>query len=166
MIFLGIDPGTASTGFGIVVENNNGLKAVSYGMIRTDKRDALPTRLQKIYRETDQLIRRHSPDEVVIEELFFNQNAKTALAVGQARGVLCLAAADNELKPFEYTPLQVKMAVAGYGRARKDQIQFMVMKLLRLDSIPKPDDVADALALAICHAHSRRLTGLAGRRGC
>lgn len=164
MVFLGIDPGTAATGFGVVKEEQGALDLCASGLIRTNRQESPAVRLQRIYREIGRVIREYDPDEVAIEELFFNQNAKTALAVGQARGVLCLAAADHELEAFEYTPLQVKMAVTGYGRAGKEQIQFMVKKLLRLDEPPRPDDVADALALAICHAHSRKLTGLSGRR--
>ncbi|HEY4686933.1 MAG TPA: crossover junction endodeoxyribonuclease RuvC [Candidatus Subteraquimicrobiales bacterium] len=155
MVILGIDPGTASTGFGIIIKNLGKLEAKSYGIIRTSPQEELSKRLKRIYLEIKKIISDYRPDELVIEELFFNTNLKTALAVGQARGVLFLAAADSDLTPVEYSPLQVKQAVAGYGRASKDQIQFMVKSLLNLSEAPKPDDAADALALAICHAHSR-----------
>lgn len=157
MIILGIDPGTATTGFGVVSHQGNHLKKVCYGAIRTGAQIPMPTRLAQIYQEMQQLICNYRPDVVAIEELFFNKNVRTALAVGQARGVILLAAANAGLEIAEYTPLQVKQAVVGYGRAEKAQIQEMVRMLLCLNEIPKPDDAADALAIAICHAHSRKM---------
>lgn len=155
MIILGIDPGTASTGFGAIEVNGSKINLKGYGCIRTSPQLGLEKRLQKIYQEVSGLIEGYKPKEFAIEQLFFNTNTKTALAVGQARGVAILAAADKNLKSAEYTPLQVKQAVVGYGQARKEQVQYMVKILLGLEKSPKPDDAADALALAICHAHAR-----------
>lgn len=163
MLVLGIDPGSAITGFGLVKEAGNNLRAVDYGCIRTAPSEPLEARLQKIYLEVCQLIEKYKPDHFAVEELFFNKNVRTALTVGQARGVILLAGAQCGLKVHEYTPLQVKQAVVGYGRAEKAQIQFMVKTMLSLPAIPKPDDVADALAVAICHSHyykSARILGI------
>ncbi len=160
MLVLGIDPGTAITGFGLVKELATGLEAVGYGSIRTSSRMAPGQRLQKIYRELEKVLRVYRPDVVAVEELFFNKNVKTALAVGEARGVVLLAAANFGVRVLEYTPPEVKLAVAGYGRSDKDQVGSMVKMLLSLDENPKPDDVADALAVAICCLHSRRLQEL------
>lgn len=163
MLVLGIDPGSAITGFGLVKEVGNSLRAVDYGCIRTAPSETLEIRLQKIYQEVCQLIEKYKPDHFAVEELFFNKNVRTALTVGQARGVILLAGAQCGLKVHEYTPLQVKQAVVGYGRAEKAQIQFMVKTMLSLPAIPKPDDVADALAIAICHTHyykSARILGI------
>lgn len=153
MLVLGIDPGSAITGYGLVREVGNSLQAVDYGCIRTAPSEPLEARLHKIYLEVCQLIDKHKPDQFAVEELFFNKNVRTALTVGQARGVILLAGAQGGLPVAEYTPLQVKQAVVGYGRAEKAQIQFMVKTILSLPAIPKPDDVADALAIAICHTH-------------
>ena len=163
MLVLGIDPGSAITGFGLVKEAGNNLRAVDYGCIRTAPSEPLEARLQKIYLEVCQLIEKYKPDHFAVEELFFNKNVRTALTVGQARGVILLAGAQCGLMVHEYTPLQVKQAVVGYGRAEKAQIQFMVKTMLSLPAIPKPDDVADALAVAICHSHyykSARILGI------
>lgn len=154
MIILGIDPGTAITGYGIITSDDDVLKVVTFGAITTSSEWALPRRLQHIYAELTALIARYQPTDAVIEKLFFNKNVRTALSVGQARGVAMLAAAHAGVTIHEYTPLQIKQAVAGYGRADKVQIQQMVKLLLHLDAIPQPDDAADALAIAICHAHS------------
>ncbi|QEK12060.1 crossover junction endodeoxyribonuclease RuvC [Crassaminicella thermophila] len=160
MIILGIDPGIAILGYGVVEYKGNTFKPLGYGGIFTDAKEAMPMRLKKIYDELQQIIDKYHPDVVAIEELFFNKNVKTALLVGQARGVAILAAANNEIDIYEYTPLQVKQGVVGYGRADKKQVQVMTKTLLNLKSVPKPDDVADALAVAICHAHSGAFGGL------
>ena len=154
MIILGVDPGTAITGFGLVSYEGNHLKKVTFGVIRTTPDQSATTRLYHIYQELLQIIQEYKPDAIAIEELFFNKNVRTALAVGQARGVILLAAATAGYEVAEYTPLQVKLAVTGYGRAEKMQIQEMVRVILKLDDIPKPDDAADALAIAICCANS------------
>lgn len=153
MLVLGVDPGSAITGYGLVKQISNKLEALDYGCIRTSPSQSLEVRLQKIYKEIKALINHYKPDYFAVEELFFNKNVKTALTVGHARGVIVLAGAESNLAINEYTPLQVKQAVVGYGRAEKSQIQFMVKTILGLPDIPKPDDVADALAVAICHTH-------------
>ena len=163
MIILAIDPGTATTGYGIIGYEGNRFKVKDYGIISTDAKLAPELRLQEIYDRIKNLIARHRPDCFVVEQLFFNSNVRTALAVGQARGVCLLVAADGGLPVAEYTPLQVKQAVVGYGRADKAQIQQMVKAILNLQEIPKPDDAADALALAICHAHSYKANDIARR---
>lgn len=154
MIIVGIDPGFAITGFGAVEYRNNKFKPIHYGVIKTGPELSLPDRLLKIDTELGQLIGELSPDAMSVEELFFNTNIKTAISVGHGRGVALLTAARAGIPVYEYTPLQVKQAVVGYGRAKKEQVQQMVKILLCLDEIPKPDDAADALAVAICHAHS------------
>jgi len=151
---LGIDPGTAIIGFGIIDYKGSKLTPVKFGVIRTTP-DLLPhRRLNLVYEGLTEIIEEYKPEIMVIEKLFFNKNTKTALAVGEARGVIMLAGAQTGLPVEEYTPLQVKMAVVGYGRAQKGQVQEMVRILLGLNKIPKPDDAADALAIGICHAHS------------
>lgn len=156
MIVLGIDPGTAITGCAVVesVNGGNRLRALDYGCIRTQADMPMHERLREIYTSLCQKMREHRPDIAAIEQLYFNKNVRTALAVGQARGVAILAAANCGLEIAEYTPLQVKQSVTGYGRARKEQVQRMVKVLLSLPEIPRPDDVADALAVAICHSFS------------
>ncbi|MDW7674603.1 MAG: crossover junction endodeoxyribonuclease RuvC [Bacillota bacterium] len=154
MIILGIDPGTAITGYGIVSMKGNKFSPVEFGAIRTASDLPLANRLEKIYCQLEDLIIKHNPEHIAIEELFFNKNVKTALAVGHARGVVMLAAVKKGMEIFHYTPLQVKQAVVGYGRAEKEQVQYMVKGILGLPKVPKPDDVADALAIAICHGHS------------
>ncbi|HEY3373763.1 MAG TPA: crossover junction endodeoxyribonuclease RuvC [Candidatus Aquicultor sp.] len=154
MIILAIDPGTATTGFGVLEYEGNRFKVKDYGIISTEAKVATELRLQQIYDSIKNLIARHRPNHFVVEELFFNTNVRTAIAVGQARGVCLLVAADGGIPVAEYTPLQVKQSVVGYGRAEKAQVQQMVKAILNLHEIPKPDDAADALALAICHAHS------------
>jgi len=160
LIILAIDPGIAITGFGII-ESNAGITSYKdFGSINTAAGLAPAQRLNIIFREITELIDKHKPDEMAVEKLFFNANVNTAMSVGQAKGVIMLAAARRNLSVFEYTPLQVKQAVAGYGRAEKRQIQQMVKMILKLSEIPKPDDAADALALAICHANSKKMESL------
>jgi crossover junction endodeoxyribonuclease RuvC len=154
IVVLGVDPGIAITGYGVVRENQDVLESVAYGVITTPAGWPLPRRLQRLYSELMALMKIYHPAEASVEELFFARNARTALAVGHARGVILLALADAGLPTYEYTPLQVKQAITGYGRASKEQMQEMVRLLLQLETIPQPDDAADALAMAICHAHS------------
>lgn len=167
MIVLGFDPGTASTGWGVIEQHGNRLKALGHGCIVTSARDDTHVRLRKIHDEARLLIRRFKPDVVVLEELFVNVNVKTALAVGQAKGVLYLAASDLAAAPREYSPLQIKLAVTGYGRASKLQVQEMIKVILGLERIPQPDHAADALAVAITHTHhnSDNLTDALRRAG-
>lgn len=160
MIVLGIDPGTAITGYGLVREERGQAAAVAYGAITTPSSLPLPDRLLIIQRDLAAIIDQYHPDQAAVEELFFNKNVRTALAVGHARGVVLLTLAQGNVPTYEYTPLQVKQAVTGHGRAEKAQVQQMVTLLLGLSKIPKPDDVADALAIAICHLHSAQLTTL------
>lgn len=157
MIVMGIDPGIAITGYGIVEYDGNKIKTIDYGYIQTLSYELTSSRLKTIYEGIFGLIKTFQPDAFSIEELFFNKNTRTALTVGQARGVAILAAGMNNLPVYEYTPLQVKQSVIGYGRAKKEQVQFMVKELLKLKEIPKPDDVADALAVAICHCNWHKM---------
>ncbi|NMB07429.1 MAG: crossover junction endodeoxyribonuclease RuvC [Tissierellia bacterium] len=152
MIILGIDPGLAIVGYGIIEYKGNKYKPIDYGCITTEAELNLPERLKIIYEELSILIDKYNPDDVAMEELFFNKNVKTAIKVGQARGVEILAAINKGKSVYEYTPLEIKQSVAGYGRAEKRQVQEMVKLLLNLKKIPKPDDAADALAVAICHS--------------
>lgn len=154
MIILGIDPGYAIVGVGVIEYNGNKFKVIDYLAITTEAHTPFEQRLKIIYDSLEEIIVRYKPDYMSIEELFFNDNAKTAIAVGQARGVIILSAINHGVEIFEYTPLQVKQAVVGYGRADKKQVQHMTKAILNLASVPKPDDVADALAIAVCHAHS------------
>lgn len=161
MIILGIDPGTATTGYGLVTENTAGeARLIRYGVIQTPAGTPMPQRLLSIHREVAALIREAAPDMVAVEELFFKRNVTTALTVGQARGVVLLAAAQAGLAVYEYKPAEVKQALVGYGNAGKAQIQEMVRIMLELPSVPRPDDAADAIAVAICHLHSHRLRKL------
>ncbi len=161
MVVIGIDPGTATTGYGLVRENLDGsLSVVDYGAIITAANLPMPQRLLELHRQLTEILLLHRPDCGAVEKLFFHRNVTTALSVGQARGVVLLALAAHGLEIGEYTPLEVKQAVAGYGGADKNQVQQMVRALLTLPDIPKPDDVADALAVAICHAHSARIKSL------
>ncbi|ABZ84385.1 crossover junction endodeoxyribonuclease ruvc [Heliomicrobium modesticaldum Ice1] len=154
MVILGIDPGTAICGYGLIEVQGNRLSALAYGAVRTPAHTSQASRLQTIFTDLEAIIATYRPTHVAVEELFFNRNVTTALTVGQARGVILLAAARAGLSVHEYKPSQVKQAVVGYGRAEKQQVQQMVRVLLALEEIPKPDDVADALAVAICCAHS------------
>lgn len=157
MLVIGIDPGTATTGYGLVQENADGsLEAVAYGAIETPAHTPMTERLLILYQKLSELILLHRPRRAAVEKLFFQRNVTTALSVGQARGVALLALAQAGIEVAEYTPMEVKQAVAGYGGADKRQVQQMVAALLTLDEIPHPDDAADALAIAICHAHSAR----------
>lgn len=153
MLIMGVDPGIAITGYGLVNYTDNRYSIVDCGCIRTASGIPLPERLNLLYKELVRIVIKYSPDHYAVEELFFNKNTKTALVVAQARGVTILAAAGSGVPVYEYTPLQVKQAVAGSGRAGKSQVQFMVKTILALSETPAPDDVADALAVAICHAH-------------
>ena len=149
---LGIDPGYAIVGFGIVDYQGGKYKAVDYGAITTEADMPFPQRLQYIYNEIVSVIIQYDPDEMAIERLYFQNNQKTAIDVAQARGVILLAAQMNNLSVSEYTPLQVKSAVTGFGQAKKNQVMEMTRRLLKLEKVPRPDDTADALAMAICHA--------------
>jgi crossover junction endodeoxyribonuclease RuvC len=161
MFALGLDPGTATTGYGLVrLEPDGSLLAVKYGVISTPKDTPAAERLLMLYDELQGLLNEYKPETVAVERLFFQRNVTTAIAVGQARGVLLLALAKAGLDVFEYTPNEIKQAVAGYGSAGKRQMQEMVRVLLALDDIPRPDDAADALAVAICHLHSARMLHL------
>lgn len=153
MKIIGIDPGIAILGYGVLEYNNNKFQVIDYGAVTTTPKLKLPERLEILYDSLEEIFEKHHPDAVAYEELFFNSNAKTALIVGHARGAAVLCAQKKKLNLYEYTPLQVKQAVVGYGRADKKQVQSMVKMLLNLKEVPKPDDVADALAIAICHAH-------------
>jgi crossover junction endodeoxyribonuclease RuvC len=156
MIVLGIDPGTAMTGFGVVERAGSSLRLIEYGCLETPSGEPLPQRLLTIHRALDALIVAHNPDLVGVERLFFNKNVMTAFAVGQARGVALLVAAQHGLPVVEFGPHEVKVAVTGYGRASKEQVQKMVQALLGMAILPRPDDAADALAVAICSAHGLR----------
>lgn len=154
MIVLGIDPGYAIVGCGVVEYKNNHFRVLDYGAITTQAHTPFNERIEKIFDEAEELMVKYKPDAMAIEKLFFNTNQKTAIDVAQARGALVLAAQKNRIPIFEYTPLQVKQSVVGYGRAEKKQVQEMTRVMLNLEKIPKPDDAADALAMAICHCHS------------
>lgn len=154
MIIMGLDPGYAIVGFGIVAYEGNRFKVLDYGAITTDKDDDFSHRLKEVYDGVTYLLQKWKPCAMSVEKLFFNTNTTTAIGVAEARGVCLLSAFENNAELFEYTPLQVKQSVTGYGRADKKQVQEMTRVLLGLDSVPKPDDTADALAIAICHAHS------------
>ena len=157
MIILGIDPGYAIIGYGVLDFEKGKFRILDYGSITTKSTMEFSMRLKRIYMGIQELIDKYKPDSVAVEKLFFNKNTKTALKVGHGRGVVLLGGAMNDIDVFEYTPLQVKQAVCGYGRADKNQVQQMVKMLLGLKEVPKPDDTADALAVAICHAHSYNL---------
>jgi crossover junction endodeoxyribonuclease RuvC len=160
MLVLGIDPGTALCGYGLVHAEKDDLSLVTYGAVSTPSNSPLPSRLLQIYTGLSGLAAEYHPDAAAVEKLFFAKNARTALAVGHARGVALLVAAQANMPVFEYTPNEVKQAIVGYGRADKHQMQQMVRTLLRLDFIPEPDDAADAIAIAICHLQSSHLQAL------
>lgn len=153
MKIIGIDPGYAIVGYGVVEHQSNRFTTLDYGAITTTADMPFEQRLLAIYEELDALLERHKPDAMSVEKLFFTSNQKTAIAVAEARGVILLAATRRGVPIYEYTPLQVKQAVVGYGRAIKSQVMEMTKRLLNLKEVPKPDDTADALAIAICHAH-------------
>ena len=154
MIILGIDPGYAIIGWGVLEYKNNHFKVIDFGAITTNAGEYFPQRLSVIDKELKKIIDTYHPQVMSMEKIFYNSNAKTVIDVSQARGVITLAAYDKGLQIAEYTPLQVKQSVVGYGRAEKKQVQEMTKTILGLDKVPKPDDTADALAMAICHGHS------------
>lgn len=156
MIIIGIDPGYAITGFGVLEYEGNHFKLIESGSIQTKAGIPLPTRIAKIYDDMNALIEKYKPDAIAIEELFFNRNTTTAIGVAQGRGAVLIAAAKTSTPIYEYTPLQVKQGVTGYGRADKKQVQMMVKTVLGLEKVPKLDDTTDAIAIGICHAHSHR----------
>src|SRR5574340_225312 len=160
MLIIGIDPGTATTGYGLVRETLAGVEVVDYGVILTAAHERPETRLLQLFNELNRIMLLYQPQSGAVEKLFFQRNVTSAISVGQARGVALLTMAQNSVPVSEYTPLEVKQAVTGYGGADKNQVQQMVKALLGLESIPKPDDAADALAIAICHLHSMKITGL------
>ena len=156
MKVLGIDPGIGRCGWGVVDIQNSKLTPIAFGCIETSSKKEAPIRLEEVYSQVDEIIKKYNPDEFSIEDLFFGNNAKTALIVGQARGVILLSAVQNNKSIGIYTPLQVKVALTGYGKAEKSQVGKMVKAILNLKEIPKPDDTADALAVAITHCFSRK----------
>ena len=156
MRILGIDPGFAITGFSVIDYEGNKFKLVTSGAILTEAHTSFPLRLEQIYNQLNEIINTYKPNAMAIEELFFNNNAKTAINVAQARGVILVTAKLNKVPIYEYTPLQVKQAVVGYGRADKMQVQRMVKMILHEDNLPKLDDTTDSMAMAICHAHSSK----------
>lgn len=160
MIVLGIDPGIAIVGYGVVSYSENNFKVLSCGCITTSSDLGVPNRLEIIYDELLEIISSYEIDAVAIEELFFNKNSKTVIKVAEARGVAILTAVKNKIPIYEYTPLQIKQGVVGYGRAEKKQVQEMVKIILNLNKIPKPDDAADALAVAVCHCHNNNYVEL------
>ncbi len=161
MLAIGIDPGTAITGYGVLREEPDGsLSVIDYGVIETSPNEAMPQRLVQLYQKLKKIIDLHKPHSGAVEKLFFARNVRTALSVGQARGVALLALAEAGVELSEYSPNEVKQAVTGYGGADKHQVQLMVQALLGLENIPQPDDAADALAVAICHLHSARIQSL------
>lgn len=163
MIILGIDPGTATTGYGVVESSGNKCTLINYGVITTPSDAPMEHRLCMINNQIKQLIVQYSPQVMAIEQIFYHKNAKTVITVAQSRGVAVFTGASKGLEICEYTPLQVKKSVVGYGTADKRQVQLMVQKLLAMKEMPKPDDAADALAIAICHAHSFRIQNLIRR---
>ena len=160
MVILGLDPGYAILGYGLVESDGIHFSLIDVGVIRTSAGIPLPQRLVSLYNGTRALMMEYSPQAVAVEKLFFGKNVKTAIDVGQARGAILVAGAQNNTDIFEYTPLQVKQAIVGYGRAEKQQVELMVCQMLGLTQAPKPDDAADALAIAICHGLSMRSRAL------
>ena len=160
MIVLGIDPGIATTGYGLIESSSGNYKLLSYGKISTSPKDPFPKRLEKIFEDIKEIAASFKPSEMAVEKIFFAKNVKTALNVSQARGVILLAGAKSGLSIFEYTPLEIKLAITGFGQATKDQVGKMVVRLLNLKEPPKPDDAADALACALCHIHSAKMRKL------
>lgn len=161
MVILGIDPGLATMGFGVLEKDKNGnCRAIDYGVVLTPKEETLPVRLAILEEGVNKIIDKYSPDESAFEELFFTKNITTGIAVAEARGVALLACVKRCGRLFEYTPMQIKQALTGYGRADKKQMQQVVASLLRLKSVPRPDDAADALGVALCHAFTNRFAGL------
>ena len=163
MLVLGFDPGIAILGYGLIKQVGYNLKAIDHGVITTQACEEMPGRLVKLFEDVTFLIDKYKPDAVAIEEIFFNKNVKTAISISHARGVVMLAPSIAGIPVYEYTPLQVKQAITGYGRAPKQQMQQMVKLLLNLKELPKPDDAADALAVAICHAQSHAFNSKLGK---
>lgn len=161
MLVIGIDPGTATTGYGLVKQGSDGsLQAVDFGVIVTPSEMPMPQRLRRLYQSLTEIMLLHCPESGAMEKLFFQRNVTNAISVGQGRGVAMLALAEADVDVTEYTPMEVKQAVAGYGGAGKHQVQEMVRALLGLEQLPSPDDAADALAVAICHLHSARMRAI------
>ena len=161
MLVIGIDPGIASTGYGLIRQSENDqLELVDYGVISTAAGQPLQVRLLDLYNALLDVLTQYPPDSAAVEEIFFQRNVKTAITVGQARGVTLLSLARKDISVDEYSPSEIKLAVSGYGNADKAQMQTMVKALLRMDHLPKPDDAADALAVAICHCHSQKMRHL------
>lgn len=156
MRILGIDPGYGITGYSIIDYIGNKFKLIDSGAIKTDAKMSFPLRLSEIYTDLNNIIDEYKPDAISVEELFFNNNAKTAINVAQARGVILVVGCQKKIPTYEYTPLQVKQAVVGYGRADKIQVQKMVKTILNVEKLPKLDDTTDSMAIAICHAHSAK----------
>lgn len=156
MVILGIDPGTACTGYGVLTVQRSP-QVTKFGRIYTSADKEMPERLKIIYQRVTGLIEQYHPNEVAMEQIYFSKNTKTAISIGQARGIIMLAASLAGIRIFDYTPLEIKQAVVGYGRAEKEQVQYMLKDLLHLAEIPSPDDAADALAVALCHYYSRKL---------
>lgn len=156
MLVIGIDPGLATVGFGVIRTEKNVITTVSYGCIKTSAEEQKPRRLLEIYTEVIALFEKYSPEAIAVEKLFFNKNVTNAMSVSEARGVIVLAAQQKHIPVFEYTPLQVKQAITGSGRADKKQMQEMIKRLLNLKEIPKPDDAADGLSIALCHINIMR----------
>lgn len=163
MVIMGVDPGFATTGYGIVKYEGNKFSPLDYGVVTTEAGEPFAQRLLKLDERISAIIDKYNPDAISVEELFFSKNIKTAITAAHGRGIVLAAAARSGSEVFEYTPLQVKQAVVGYGRAEKSQIQQMVKVILNLPDIPRPDDAADALAIAICHGNSFKLSGLGMR---
>jgi len=157
MKVLGIDPGTATTGWAIIEENKGKINPVAFGHISTSSKKSTAERLKEVADDIENIIKKYKPQESAIEDIFFFKNQKTAVKVSQSRGAILLTLENKNVKIFSYTPLQVKQAITGYGRAGKKQMQLMVKNILKLKAIPKPDDTADAIAIAICHLNSRKL---------
>lgn len=156
MRILGVDPGFAITGYSIIDYIGNKFKLIDSGAVLTKAGESFPLRLSKIYTDLGEIIDKYQPDAISVEELFFNNNVKTAINVAQARGIVLVVGCKKNIPTFEYTPLQVKQAVVGYGRADKIQVQKMVQTILKVDKLPKLDDITDSMAIAICHAHSAK----------
>lgn len=163
MVILGLDPGLATLGYGVIsVDKNGNYRPIDFGVVLTPKEENLPVRLAMIEEGMNKIIDSFSPDEIAIEELFFSKNITTGIPVAHARGVILLTCIKRTGRLFEYTPMQIKQALTGYGKADKGQMQRVVTNLLHLKNIPRPDDAADALAVALCHAHTSKLGSLFG----
>lgn len=160
MIILGVDPGSIATGYGLIKSNDQKNVLLDYGVIRTDSKKSLPEKLKQIFEDLSRIIAQKHPDELAIEETFYSKNAKSALVMGQARGVAILAAACAKISVYEYSPKEVKCSVVGRGNASKLQVQYMVKNLLGLKDLPQPPDAADALAVALCHAQKMRVKSI------